>query len=199
MMKGMLFLYQLSGNYNPYVNFHHSDLEGESQATQLLEGVLDRGVEPFQKSTHVQDRTQGNEDLTRKDASSGLSPPRGPNIPPVYHFHGLAATQTQIYEDEGPEANSGSQKENIDGNAKESNEEEVRGTTLSTDTRRLSPQNLSSKGSPTRASHKGQSAQVFSRVTKVGLQLNYLFKMLTRFLCRPVAKRSPLNRPEGRP
>lgn len=76
-----------------------SDIEDDSQASQLLQDLL--GSEIHQTSKPCDARR---EDLTSKDASADPLPPsRNSNSVPQYHFHGLASTQTetQSYEDDG--------------------------------------------------------------------------------------------------
>ncbi|KAF5380888.1 hypothetical protein D9615_004022 [Tricholomella constricta] len=86
-----------------------SDLEGETQATQLLESMLDPGDSSWKTSNM---RNQAPEDDRVVTRESDSSPSRNLSSLASYHFHGLAQTQTQQLDDE-VEVNEGSQKENI--------------------------------------------------------------------------------------
>lgn len=96
-----------------------------------------------------------------KDISLDSSPPRNANNAiPVYHFHGLASTQTQTHYDEEIQPDEGSQKENI-----KTSKDSGRETLDAIDTR--SSQVSSSKPSRRRSPNEEQGAQPLSRVTKV--------------------------------
>ncbi|KAF9464783.1 hypothetical protein BDZ94DRAFT_1320898 [Collybia nuda] len=98
---------------NPHDN--GSDLE-ESQATQVLQGLLDPGADSWSPKGSRQTVPKDRSSIS-KDASDS-SPPRNTNIAtPHYHFHGLASTQTQAQQhDDIIQPEGGSQKENITAN-----------------------------------------------------------------------------------
>ncbi|KAF8077869.1 hypothetical protein FPV67DRAFT_1662656 [Lyophyllum atratum] len=87
-----------------------SDLEEESQATQLLQSMLD-SEEPVWQTSYMRGQGSADDSNMTKEATDS-SPSRGSSSLPSYHFHGLAQTQTQHVDDE-VEAKEGSQKENI--------------------------------------------------------------------------------------
>jgi hypothetical protein len=111
--------------------------------------------------------THGEEhDTTKKTPNDSLTSSRlDSSSAPRYHFHGLAATQTQTQhynDDDG--TNEGSQKENINAT---STAGEARTTVIP---RLGSPQASSSKNIPTKVPHVEQSSHSPSRATakKVG-------------------------------
>jgi hypothetical protein len=83
----------------------------ESQPTQLLHNVLWGGMEPPRVPHDREDVNDTAEDanVTKDSFDSSSSSVRHPTT--RYHFHGLAATQTQTQHEECAE-NGGSQKEN---------------------------------------------------------------------------------------
>ncbi|GLB34876.1 putative ubiquitin modification-dependent histone binding [Lyophyllum shimeji] len=88
-----------------------SDLESESQATQLLQSILDPNGHTWETSYIRGSHPSDGPNMT-KDSNAECSPSRSSGSLPNYHFHGLAQTQTQVAEDE-VEISEGSQKENI--------------------------------------------------------------------------------------
>ncbi|KAG5653828.1 hypothetical protein H0H81_010101 [Sphagnurus paluster] len=84
-----------------------SDAEDESQATQLLQSIMEPGDVSWNTTAL---RGAAHEDDSNVTGDSGQSPSRLDAMP-SYDFHGLAQTQTQHLSDE--ENNGGSQKENI--------------------------------------------------------------------------------------
>src|SRR5882762_7404180 len=72
----------------------------ESQPTQLLQNVLGGGMEPPRIPHHRQDTNLAVEDpnVTKDSFDSSSSSVR--HSTNRYHFHGLAATQTQMQHDD---------------------------------------------------------------------------------------------------
>jgi hypothetical protein len=99
-----------TGRWSSFALFLSDVLAGESQPTQLLQNVLDSAYTcPDDSHTSV----PAVDDLNvSNDFSSDSHTSRNSNSAPRYHFHGLAATQTQTQHEESGE-NEGSQKENI--------------------------------------------------------------------------------------
>ncbi|RDB21264.1 DNA repair protein crb2 [Hypsizygus marmoreus] len=124
-----------------------SDVEDESQATQLLQNIL----EPGELSWNFDVRGGDESNL---DKNVDPSPSRNSsNSLPHYHFHGLASTQTQIQDnDDELEIHQSSQKENI------SAEQLVGGANSLS----LPPQGSPSKNTPM----NGPRTDALSRVTK---------------------------------
>ena len=91
-----------------------SDLEGGWQPTQLLEAIMDTEVDPTEKASVARSAMGVDYHTIPKEMLSD-SPSRSFNSLPTYHFHGLAATQTQTPQNEDTtfQNNESSQKENI--------------------------------------------------------------------------------------
>lgn len=96
-----------------------SELEGGWQATQLLQAIMDTDVNSGAKSSVDRFPTGADDQGMHKDMPSA-SPSRNFNSLPVYHFHGLAVTQTQTSQSEETtfQLNESSQKENISTSAR---------------------------------------------------------------------------------
>ncbi|KAG6917953.1 hypothetical protein DXG01_017137 [Tephrocybe rancida] len=88
-----------------------SDIDGDSQASQLLNRMLNPEGSGWKKSD-PRLPSQENDSISTKDSITDSSPSRNSNSWPNLDFHGLAQTQTQNF-DEDVDANEGSQKENI--------------------------------------------------------------------------------------
>ncbi|KAG5647234.1 hypothetical protein DXG03_000769 [Asterophora parasitica] len=102
-----------------------SDLEGETQATQLLQSILD----PGDTSWNAHTRDQPPEEDRDGVRDLGSSPSRHSGSITSYQFHGLGQTQTQLLDD-GFELAEGSQKENIATNKSRRGEEGETATSL---------------------------------------------------------------------
>jgi len=86
----------------------------ESQATQLLNDLLQNQTDSSRKQSDA--RSLKSRSVHSNEISSDSLPsPRHSDSLPQYHFHGLAATQTQSqHYEQQQEVNEGSQKENIE-------------------------------------------------------------------------------------
>jgi hypothetical protein len=154
----------------------------------VLQGLLDPGSGPW---TPLSSRrmARGGDLSTSRDISPDSSPPQNPNnTPPVYHFHGLATTQTQTQHCD--DENEGNESINV----KRGNEgETAQDGMVVSDTR--SSQASSSKNPRRRSPHEEQKPQALLRVTKVTLP-SWPLSRLTRSLYSPrhtVAKRFSFN------
>ncbi|PPQ93283.1 hypothetical protein CVT25_015281 [Psilocybe cyanescens] len=96
--------------------FDSSDANEESQATQLLQELLDNNSSPIKRPNESRSSAAFKTQVVHANeiSSDSLPSSRTSNSLPHYHFHGLASTQTQSqHQGEDEQVNEGSQKENI--------------------------------------------------------------------------------------
>ncbi|KAH9483918.1 hypothetical protein JR316_0003396 [Psilocybe cubensis] len=134
-----------------------SDANEESQATQLLQELLDQKSSPIKRPE--EDRNSAayktRSAHTNEISSDSITSSRNSNSLPHYHFHGLASTQTESQQQgEDEQANEGSQKENI-GSLKQTKDFEHSSPSLAT--RPGSPYQSSSRNVQTRAGTRAQA------------------------------------------
>lgn len=142
-----------------------SDQNEESQATQLLQELLETNSSPIKNPVGKRSSARRTQTPHHNEISSDSLPSsRTSNSLPHYHFHGLASTQTQSQQQEGADVfNEGSQKENI-GTSKPSQEQgRVNPPRPSSPPIASSSRAIPSKGSQT-VQHQ-ESAQVNPKVS----------------------------------
>lgn len=102
----------MSTPFSAAADFYQSDALGESQASQLLRDVMDCETELRPAMNDASQLTNATRDYPSSDSPNSS---RTSHSDPQYHFHGLAATQTQSqYTEEDYIPAESSQEEIID-------------------------------------------------------------------------------------